>query len=254
MNELLFNFEGKQVEVINFNGKALFNPYDVAECLDIKNINDNICNMNQNQVIKLTNKMISDFHLTVIRKLNNAGENFLTESGVYKVIFKSRKPNAEKFQDWVTDVVLPRIRQYGAYIPGNNPEQIIQNGISAMDGMISLYEHNDLVNYYLKANNTLTEMNSKLYLDRFKYLRADGLYQGGDLYGCILDKNKYLSMPDEEFNNLLINLGFLCMDQAGHYHPNAEKVTNLDPLTLTYKGLIELSYAIDNPGDIYFHF
>lgn len=26
-----------------------------------------------------------------IRKLNNAGENFLTESGVYKLIFKSMK-------------------------------------------------------------------------------------------------------------------------------------------------------------------
>lgn len=198
--------------------------------------------------------MISDFNLTGIRKLNNAGESFLTESGVYKLIFKSRKPSAERFQDWVTDVVLPRIKQYGAYIPGNTPEQIIQNGISAMDGMVSLSKYNDTVNYYLKANNTLTEMNSKLYLDRFKYLRADGLYIGGDLYGCILDKNKYLSMSDEEFNKLLINLGFLCIDQAGHYHPNAEKVTNLDPLTLTYKGLIELSYAIDNPSDIYFYF
>lgn len=26
MNDLLFNFEGREVEVLNFNGKALFNP------------------------------------------------------------------------------------------------------------------------------------------------------------------------------------------------------------------------------------
>ena len=50
-----------------------------------------------------------------IRKLNNAGENFLTESGVYKLIFKSRKEEAERFQDWVTDEVLPSIRQTGSY-------------------------------------------------------------------------------------------------------------------------------------------
>lgn len=162
--------------------------------------------------------------------------------------------NVEKFQDWVTDDVLPKIRQYGAYIPGSTPEQVIENGISAMDGMVSLYEHNDLINYYLKANNTLAEMNSKLYLDRFKYLKTDGLYQGLELNQYVLDKSKYCSMSDEEFNNLLINLGFLCVDQAGHYHPNAEKVMSLDPLTLTYKGLIELSYAIDHPSDIYFHF
>lgn len=37
MNELLFNFEGREVEVINFNGQALFNPYNVGECLDITN-------------------------------------------------------------------------------------------------------------------------------------------------------------------------------------------------------------------------
>nr|WP_330380061.1 BRO family protein [Clostridioides difficile] len=48
--------------------------------------------------------------------LNNAGENFLTESGVYKLIFKSRKEEAERFQDWISDEVLPSIRQTGAYI------------------------------------------------------------------------------------------------------------------------------------------
>lgn len=50
-----------------------------------------------------------------IRKLNNAGENFLTESGVYKLVFKSRKPNAEKFTDWIADEVLPSIRKHGMY-------------------------------------------------------------------------------------------------------------------------------------------
>ncbi len=37
---------------------------------------------------------------TDIRKLNNAGEKFLTEEGVYALIFKSRKPEAQKFQKW----------------------------------------------------------------------------------------------------------------------------------------------------------
>lgn len=50
--------------------------------------------MNNKQVIKIKN---SDMHNLHIRKLNNAGENFLTESGVYKLVFKSHKPNAEAF-------------------------------------------------------------------------------------------------------------------------------------------------------------
>ncbi|TQW44726.1 phage antirepressor, partial [Clostridioides difficile] len=52
---------------------------------------------------------------TDFRKLHNTGENFLTESGVYKLIFKSRKEEAERFQDWVTDEVLPSIRKTGTY-------------------------------------------------------------------------------------------------------------------------------------------
>lgn len=89
MNSLMI-FEGKQVEVFEFEGKVLFNPYHVGECLDLGEsaVRMAIKKMNQNQVVKLKNPDVKDID---IRKLNNAGENFLTESGVYKLIFKSRK-------------------------------------------------------------------------------------------------------------------------------------------------------------------
>lgn len=108
----LMIFEGHKVEVFEFNGQVLFNKNHVGECLGIKNVNDNIRTMNKKQVVKLTNSVIGNAD---IRKLNNAGENFLTESGVYKLIFKSKKENAERFQDWVTDEVLPSIRKTGSY-------------------------------------------------------------------------------------------------------------------------------------------
>lgn len=119
MKSELMVFEGNNVEVIELNGKVLFNPKDVAKCLGIKNVNDNITKMNEKQVIKLKN---SDIGKADFRKLNNAGENFLTESGVYKLIFKSHKEEAERFQDWVTDEVLPQIRQTGGYIPTKEEE------------------------------------------------------------------------------------------------------------------------------------
>lgn len=61
-----------------------------------------------------------------IRKLNNRGENVLTESGVYKMIFASRSSEAEKFQDWVTDEVLPQIRRTGGYIQVSENERLIR--------------------------------------------------------------------------------------------------------------------------------
>ena len=256
MNDLLFNFEGHEVEVINFNGQPLFNPKDVAECLDIIDVKSVIRNFNQNQVIKLTNKMISDFNLTGIRQLHNTGENFLTESGVYKIIFKSRKPNAEKFQDWVTDEVLPRIRQYGAYIPGNTPEQIIGNGISAMSGMIPLHDHYDRINYYLERDKKFVERDNRFYLDRFKGLKKDIIYDGGAIFNYVVDKDMLLSVfkNDEELNKFLINLGFIVRGNGGKYLLDIERITSLKPLSLTFTGLVELCYTIDNPGEINFHF
>lgn len=41
---------------------------------------------------------------------------FITESEVYRLIFKSNAPNAEEFTDWVTSEVLPSIRKTGGYI------------------------------------------------------------------------------------------------------------------------------------------
>ena len=39
----------------------------------------------------------------------------VTESGLYKLIFVSRRPEAERFQDWVTDTVLPQLRKTGSF-------------------------------------------------------------------------------------------------------------------------------------------
>ncbi|MCE1237989.1 MAG: hypothetical protein LWW93_16695 [Hyphomicrobiales bacterium] len=39
----------------------------------------------------------------------------ITESGLYKLIMRSDKPQARPFQDWVTREVLPSIRKTGAY-------------------------------------------------------------------------------------------------------------------------------------------
>ena len=105
-------FEGREVEVIEINGQVLFNPKDVADILGISDVNSSVRNFNKNQIVKVKN---SDVHNLHIRKLNNAGENFLTENGVYKLVFKSHKPNAEKFTDWIADEVLPEIRRTGGY-------------------------------------------------------------------------------------------------------------------------------------------
>ncbi|MDM0934652.1 phage antirepressor KilAC domain-containing protein [Clostridium perfringens] len=120
----LMTFENKPVEVFEWNGQVLFNPYDCGDCLGLEksSIRNYLAEMNEKQSIVLTNSKVLN---TDIRKLANRGEKFLTESGVYKLIFKSKKKEAEKFQDWVTDDILPSIRKHGAYMTENTLEKAL---------------------------------------------------------------------------------------------------------------------------------
>lgn len=139
---MLMIFESKEVEVFEWNGQVLFNPYHCGECLGLGTsaVRMAIGKMNNKQVVKLKNSDVKDVDF---RKLNNAGENFLTESGVYKLIFKSQKKEAEKFQDWVTDEVLPQIRKTGGYIPvdeKDNEIEIMAKALQIMDRTIKMMD------------------------------------------------------------------------------------------------------------------
>lgn len=68
-----------------------------------------------------------------VRKVNRISLGFtggkpmavLSESGLYKLIMRSDKPQARAFQDWVTREVLPSIRKTGAYVTGQ--PSIVEN-------------------------------------------------------------------------------------------------------------------------------
>ena len=68
-----WTFENKEVEVFEFEGKVLFNPRHVGECLGISQstVRNHICSMNDKQVITLKN---SDVDIIDFRKLANRGE------------------------------------------------------------------------------------------------------------------------------------------------------------------------------------
>ena len=88
------------------------------------NVRNYLAKMNENQAVILKNSEVRNMDF---RKLNNRGEKFITKSGVYKLIFKSQTDKAEKFQDWVTDEVLPSIEMTGGYIPikEDEPDELI---------------------------------------------------------------------------------------------------------------------------------
>lgn len=61
---------------------------------------------------------------------------FVSEPGFYKLVMRSRKPEAKAFQRWVTHTVLPSIRKDGAYVYGSGYDDenvLIARALKAVD-------------------------------------------------------------------------------------------------------------------------
>jgi prophage antirepressor-like protein len=103
--------DDKTVRVQVIGDKHWFCAKDVCDILDLKNSRDAISSLKNEQ---RANVGIPDTRQT--RHLT-----FISESGLNKLIFKSRTPAAEAFQDWVCEEVLPSIRKTGRYeLPADN--------------------------------------------------------------------------------------------------------------------------------------
>lgn len=107
MNEIqVFNFESHNVRtVIGENGEPKFVAADVAGALTISRTDDAVSRLDDDEkdtaIIRTPG---GDQRMTVI-----------TESGLYNLIFTSRKEEAKRFKKWVTAEVLPTIRKTGQY-------------------------------------------------------------------------------------------------------------------------------------------
>ena len=118
MNKLqIFNNEEfGSVRTITKDNEPMFCLADVCKALDITHVTDVKNRLKQDGVG--TSEVIDNLG----RKQN---ATFINEANLYKVIFQSRKPSAERFTDWVTSEVLPSIRKTGSYaVPMTTGEQI----------------------------------------------------------------------------------------------------------------------------------
>ena len=109
---LAFSFNSHPVRVVIRNGEPWFVATDIAEVLGYRNAPDAARNLPDHQ--KGTHNMRTlggDQKMTII-----------SEGGMYRLVLRSRKPEAAAFTDWVTDEVLPSIRKTGSYaVPDSNP-------------------------------------------------------------------------------------------------------------------------------------
>lgn len=100
-----FKFGDCEIRVVVRDGDPWFVASDVASALCYRNASDAARNLKDHQ--KGTH---------IVRTLGGSQKvTIITESGLYKLVLRSRKPEAEEFSDWVTGEVLPSIRKTGSY-------------------------------------------------------------------------------------------------------------------------------------------
>ena len=107
----VFEYEDKDdFRVVDRNGEPWFVLSEVCKKLGIAQTASASCALDGDEKDVLTMHTLGGPQKVSI----------INESGLYSLIMTSRKPEAKKFQKWVTAEVLPSIRKTGSY-QGNTP-------------------------------------------------------------------------------------------------------------------------------------
>ena len=109
-------------------GKVLFKANDVARSLGYAEAAKAV--RTHCKGVSVLDTPIENQYGTVVMQPTN----FISESDVYRLVMRSKLPEAEKFQDWVCEEVLPAIRKDGAYLS----EKALQRAVTDPEFFIGL--------------------------------------------------------------------------------------------------------------------
>ena len=226
MNELqIFNNpEFGSVRTITKDNEPMFCLADVCKALDITNAG----NVKQ----RLSEKGIHNADTPTNGGMQNMV--FINESNLYKVIFQSRKPSAERFTGWVTDEVIPSIRKNGGYIANQEqltPEQIVANALIVAQNIISqkdrkIEEMKPKVEFFdaVADSKTAISMNEVAKVLNIKGYGRNNLFE-------FLRENKVLDRWNVPYQRYVDSGWFRVIEQ--HYQKNGEPIVTTK--TLVYQ-------------------
>lgn len=219
--EIFKNEDFGEIRAKEENGEIWFCLKDVCEILEIKNVSNCKSRLNSDGVG--TTEVIDNMGRT-------QKATFINESNLYKVIFQSRKQEAEKFTEWVTSEVLPSIRKHGTYMTSEILEQAILNPDTMIKLCTALKDEQE-------KNKALKIVNSRLTVDNTI------MQPKADYFDELVDRNlltnfretaKQLEFKEKEFISFLINKKFLYRDKKGKLVPYAKKNNGLFELKETF--------------------
>lgn len=124
MEQIIKIFENEkfgQIRTITKDGEPWFVLADVCRALEIRNSRMVAGRLDRDELMSV--------------KLTSGGQRremtVINESGLYAVIIRSDKPQAQSFRKWLTSEVIPTIRRTGGYV--SNEEMFIENYLPFLD-------------------------------------------------------------------------------------------------------------------------
>lgn len=191
------NSEFGEIRTIQKDGGILFCGSDVAKALGYSNTRDALLR-----------------HCKGVVKCDtptNGGVQslaFISEGDIYRLIAHSKLPNAQRFESWVFDEVLPSIRKHGAYLT----DDILEQALTSPDFLIKLA--NRLKSE--KAKNAQLTVSNQIMQPKAEYF--DQLVDRNLLTG-IRDTAKELGVKQNVFVNFLLDKGYLYRTKKGKLKP-----------------------------------
>ena len=104
-NIIPFEYESTNLRALAINGDPWFMAKDACVILGLGNVGQAILNLDDDEKgVTITDTLGGPQKTSII-----------SESGLYSLILRSRKPEARKFKRWITHEVIPSIRKRGMY-------------------------------------------------------------------------------------------------------------------------------------------
>lgn len=105
------------LRTLSIDGEPWFVAKDVCDALGLSNTTEALRNLDEDEKGNISNYELAQ----------NGGRSplIVSEPGLYKLIMRSRKPEAKAFQRWVTHEVLPAIRSHGGYLTPAKVEEAL---------------------------------------------------------------------------------------------------------------------------------
>ncbi len=203
----VFSFNGNEVRTQIINNEPWFVAKDVCDILALGNPRSSVALLDEDE---------RGVH-SMDTPSGKQEMSIISESGLYSLILRSRKPEAKTFKRWVTGEVLPSIRKHGGYLTPAKIEEALLNPDTIIQLATTLKQERQARQI---AEETVKEQKTQLMLQAPKVQYCNDVLAAENLH-TVNSIATHLGISAMRLNKWLVEEGFI-YKQGGIYYPSCK--------------------------------